>query len=97
MDFWVFPAEPLNPENHYKKVLRKLLCRLRQHWHRTAPACALDWQSFVVFGIARYMLLVHTAGGGGNPTRMFLGGDRWFLINGLLWLATVGTVLATGF
>jgi len=65
---------------------------------KIGPGNHLVWSvPFVVFGIARYMLLVHTARGGGNPTRLFLGGDRWFLINGLLWLAVVGVVLGTGF
>lgn len=44
---------------------------------------------FVVFGLARYMLLVQTRQGGGNPTRLFLGGDLQFLLNTLLWAATV--------
>lgn len=44
---------------------------------------------FVVFGLARYMLLVQTQKGGGNPTRLFLGGDVAFLVNTLLWGATV--------
>lgn len=42
---------------------------------------------FVVFGLARYMLLVQTRKGGGNPTRLFLGGDPWFLLNTLGWAA----------
>ena len=64
---------------------------------KIGPGNHLVWSvPFVVFGIARYMLLVHTAGAGGNPTRMFLGGDRWFLLNGLAWLAVVVTVMATG-
>ncbi len=44
---------------------------------------------FVVFGLARYMLLVQTSRGGGSPTRMLLGGDAMFVANGLLWLVTV--------
>ncbi|MBK7645100.1 MAG: decaprenyl-phosphate phosphoribosyltransferase [Planctomycetes bacterium] len=44
---------------------------------------------FVVFGLARYLLLVHTQKGGGNPTRMFLGGDLLFGLNTLGWMATV--------
>ena len=44
---------------------------------------------FVVFGLARYMLLVQTKQGGGNPTRLFLGGDLQFLLNTLGWGATV--------
>ena len=34
---------------------------------------------FVVFGLARYMLLVQTQKGGGSPTRVLLGGDLLFL------------------
>lgn len=44
---------------------------------------------FVVFGLARYQLLVHTKKGGGNPTRLFLGGDLLFGLNTLGWMATV--------
>lgn len=43
---------------------------------------------FVVFGIGRYMVLVQS-GGGGNPTRVLLGGDVWFAVNVLGWAATV--------
>jgi hypothetical protein len=44
---------------------------------------------FVVFGLARYMLLVHTKKGGGSPTKILLGGDLWFFLNGLGWCAVV--------
>jgi 4-hydroxybenzoate polyprenyltransferase len=44
---------------------------------------------FVVFGLARYLLLVQTQKGGGNPTRLFLGGDLLFGLNTLGWMATV--------
>jgi 4-hydroxybenzoate polyprenyltransferase len=44
---------------------------------------------FVVFGLARYQLLVHTQKGGGNPTRLLLGGDLLFGLDMLGWLATV--------
>ena len=47
---------------------------------------------FVVFGIGRYMVLVQS-GGGGNPTRVLLGGDVWFLVNSLGWAATVAWAL----
>jgi 4-hydroxybenzoate polyprenyltransferase len=48
---------------------------------------------FVVFGLARYMLLVHTQKGGGNPTRVFLGGDALFMLNTLGWMATVAVIV----
>ena len=41
---------------------------------------------FVLFGVGRYMVLVQSRGGGGNPTRIFLGGDFVFLLNTLAWL-----------
>ncbi len=44
---------------------------------------------FVVFGLGRYMLLVNTQRGGGSPTRVLLGGDLAFLVNGLCWLTVV--------
>lgn len=44
---------------------------------------------FVVFGLARYMLLVESRRGGGNPTRMLLGGDTLFVLNALAWAGVV--------
>lgn len=44
---------------------------------------------FVVFGLGRYLLLVQTQKGGGSPTKVLLGGDLAFAINGLGWLAVV--------
>ena len=44
---------------------------------------------FVAFGIGRYMVLVQSGRGGENPTKILLGGDRWFLANTLLWVAAV--------
>lgn len=48
---------------------------------------------FVVFGLFRYLLLVQTQKGGGSPTRVLLGGDVAFAINGLIWLAVVVILL----
>ncbi len=48
---------------------------------------------FVAFGIGRYMLIVQNGLGGGNPARIFLGGDVLFLVNTLSWAATVAWVL----
>lgn len=47
---------------------------------------------FVVFGLARYMLLVQTQKGGDNPTKVLLGGDAMFVANGLCWMAAVAFV-----
>jgi 4-hydroxybenzoate polyprenyltransferase len=44
---------------------------------------------FVAFGIGRYMVLVQSGRGGENPTRILLGGDRWFLLNTVLWVGAV--------
>jgi len=44
---------------------------------------------FVVFGLARYMLLVQTQRGGGSPTRVLLGGDLQFVLNALAYGAVV--------
>jgi len=48
---------------------------------------------FVVFGLFRYLLLVQTHRGGGSPTKVLLGGDAAFLVNGLAWLAVVSWML----
>lgn len=51
---------------------------------------ALFWTvPFVVFGLGRYLLLVHTQRGGGSPTRVLLGGDLTFFLNALGWAAVV--------
>lgn len=48
---------------------------------------------FVVFGLARYLLLVSQQRGGGNPTRMLLGGDAIFVANALAWAAATAAVV----
>jgi 4-hydroxybenzoate polyprenyltransferase len=58
------------------------------------PSHSLIWTvPFVVFGLARYMLLVQRREGGGNPTRVLLGGDLLFGLDVLAWAATVAVVL----
>lgn len=47
---------------------------------------------FVVFGLGRYLFLVHTQKGGGSPTKVLLGGDPLFAINTAGWVATVAWV-----
>jgi 4-hydroxybenzoate polyprenyltransferase len=49
---------------------------------------------FVVFGIGRYLLLLHTGHQAGNPTRLFLGGDALFLANLVLWAVAVFAALS---
>jgi 4-hydroxybenzoate polyprenyltransferase len=49
---------------------------------------------FVVFGLGRYMVLTQSGDGGDNPTRIFLGGDAWFLANTLAWVAVVLLAMA---
>lgn len=51
-----------------------------QHLYLTLP--------FVLFGIFRYLYLVHQRNEGGNPTRVLLT-DRALYLNGILWFATV--------
>jgi len=50
---------------------------------------------FVIFGIFRYLYLVHQKGEGGNPDRIILS-DRPFFINLLLWMGTVALVVYLG-
>jgi len=58
------------------------------------PAHSLIWTvPFVVFGLARYMLLVQRREGGGSPTRVLLGGDLLFGLDVLAWAGTVAIVL----
>ncbi len=51
---------------------------------------------FVVFGIFRYLLLVQTRGGGGSPSKVLLGGDAAFALNGILWFLTTCGILFLG-
>ena len=41
---------------------------------------------FVIYGIFRYLYLVHRQSGGGDPSKLFVS-DRAFLINGVLWVS----------
>ena len=50
---------------------------------------------FVAFGVGRYMYLVQTGQGGGSPTKIFLGGDLFFLLNSLAWTAVIVAVVVT--
>ena len=48
---------------------------------------------FVVFAVLRYMHLVSEHGRGDSPTRILLGGDRWFLVALLGWSLAIGSAL----
>ncbi len=50
---------------------------------------------FVLFGIFRYLYLVHQREEGGNPTQLLLT-DRPLLVDVLLWILTAGLVLYWG-
>ena len=64
---------------------------------RYAGGAYLVWTvPFVVFGLFRYLLLVHRMEGGGNPTRTLLGGDGLFVTNALLYVAALLFVLFHG-
>jgi len=47
---------------------------------------------FVIFGIFRYLYLIHQKGEGGNPDRIIIS-DRPFLINLILWMAAVAIII----
>ncbi len=47
---------------------------------------------FVIFGIFRYLYLIHQKGEGGNPDRIILS-DRPFFVNMILWMAAVATAI----
>ncbi|MDF1799888.1 MAG: decaprenyl-phosphate phosphoribosyltransferase [Planctomycetota bacterium] len=44
---------------------------------------------FVVFGLSRYLHLVQNQGAGESPTRVLLGGDKWFLLDLILWAGVI--------
>lgn len=65
---------------------------------RYSPSGRLVWTvPFVVFGLFRYLLLVAQQRGGGSPTKVLLGGDAAFLVNGLAWLTVILMLLFGGF
>lgn len=47
---------------------------------------------FVVYGVFRYLYLIHREEGGGSPTRVLIG-DRPILLTVMLWLITASVVL----
>ena len=47
---------------------------------------------FVLFGIFRYLYLVHQKGEGGDPDRIIVS-DKQFLGNVVLWAVAVGLVI----
>ena len=47
---------------------------------------------FVIFGILRYLYLIHQKGEGGNPDRIIVS-DRQFLVNIVRWAVAVGVVI----
>jgi hypothetical protein len=49
---------------------------------------------FVIFGIFRYLYLIHQKGEGGNPDRIIIA-DRPFLANLILWMAAVAIIIYT--
>jgi 4-hydroxybenzoate polyprenyltransferase len=49
---------------------------------------------FVMYGVFRYLYLVHRREGGGDPSRLILS-DRPFLVNLLLWVGAVIAILYT--
>ena len=51
---------------------------------------------FVVFGLGRYMWLVQKQRGGGNPTRILLGGDPMFMFNTVAWMLVTGLLMFRG-
>jgi len=51
---------------------------------------------FVIYGVFRYLYLLHEKSEGGDPALMFLK-DRATLVNGLLWLAAILLVLYVPF
>ncbi len=50
---------------------------------------------FVLYGIFRYLYLIHQRQAGGNPTRVLLT-DKPLMVNVLLWLVCVLLILGWG-
>jgi 4-hydroxybenzoate polyprenyltransferase len=60
-----------------------------------ADLAVLGSTPFALFGMARYLQLLHVHGKGGEPTRILLR-DRAMVVNALLWAPLLGgTLLAT--
>jgi 4-hydroxybenzoate polyprenyltransferase len=62
---------------------------IRMHGGRSLAATV----PFVVLGVARYVRLVYSRGGGGNPTRALLIDDPWILLIVLGWVASAGWII----
>ena len=62
---------------------------IRMHGGRSLAATV----PFVVLGVARYVRLVYSRGGGGNPTRALLIDDPWILLIVLGWVAAAGWII----
>ena len=59
------------------------------------PAAQRRIVPFVVFGVFRYLYLVHRRGEGDDPARLLFR-DRQLVLSGILWAGCVAAVLARG-
>ena len=66
-------------------IMYTLYAAAAAHFRKdNAPMLVLT-TPFVIYGIFRYLYLVHRQSGGGDPSKLFVS-DRAFLINGVLWV-----------
>ena len=71
--------------------MRSIRYRMRQCGN-SAPTASFYTVPFVLYGIFRYLYLVHKKEAGGNPTKLALT-DLPLLINITLWIITASIII----
>ena len=67
-------------------IMYTLYAAAAAHFRKDHAPMLVLTTPFVIYGIFRYLYLVHRQSGGGDPSKLFVS-DRAFLINGVLWVS----------
>ena len=66
-------------------IMYTLYAAASAHFRKDHAPMLVLTTPFVIYGIFRYLYLVHRQSGGGDPSKLFVS-DKPFLINGVLWV-----------
>ena len=66
-------------------IMYTLYAAAAAHFRKDHAPMLVLTTPFVIYGIFRYLYLVHRQSGGGDPSKLFVS-DKPFLINGALWV-----------
>lgn len=66
-------------------IMYTLYAAAAAHFRKDHAPMLVLTTPFVIYGIFRYLYLVHRQSGGGDPSKLFVS-DKPFLINGVLWV-----------